>query len=60
MLRFGKMHSPQKFVKDHKFSGLEIYSAKLECADIFCIRALNGKCTSSIKMEKNLSTLEEM
>ena len=51
------MHSPRKFVKDHKFSGLEIYSAKLECADI---RAMNGRCASSIKMKKNLFTLEEM
>ena len=54
------MHSPRKFVKDHKFSGLEIYSAKLGCADIVYIRAMNGGCTSSIKMEKNLFTLEEM
>ena len=54
------MHSPRKFVKDHKFSGLEIYSAKLGCADIVYIRAMNGGCTSSIKMEKNLFTLEAM
>ena len=54
------MHSPRKFVKDHKLSGLEIYSAKLGCADIVYIRAMNGGCTSSIKMEKNLFTLEEM
>ena len=54
------MHSPRKFVKDNKFSGLEIYSAKLECADIVYIRAMNGRCTSSIQMEKILITLEEM
>ena len=46
------MHSPRKFVKDHKFSGLEIYSAKLECADIVYIRAMNVRCTSSIQMKK--------
>ena len=46
------MHSPRKFVKDHKFFGLEIYLAKLGCADIVYIRAMNGGCTSSIKMEK--------
>ena len=33
---------PRKFVKDHKFSGWEIYFAKLECADIGYIRATNG------------------
>ena len=55
------MYSPQKFVKDHKFSSLEIYWAKLECADIVYIRAMNGRCTSSIKMKKkSLFTLEEM
>ena len=51
---------PQKFVKDHKFSGLEIYLAKLECADIGYIRAMNERSTSSIKMKKNLFTLNEM
>ena len=45
---------PQKFVKDHKFSGLEIYLAKLECADIGYIRAMNERSTSSIKMKKKL------
>ena len=55
------MHSPRKFVKDHKFSGLEIYSAKLECAGIVYIRAMNGRCTLSIKMKKKqLFTLEEI
>ena len=49
---FGKMYSPRKFVKDDKFSGLELYSAKQECADIVYIRAMNGRCTSSIKMKK--------
>ena len=51
---------PRKFVKDHKFSGLEIYLAKLECADIGYIRAMNERSTSSIKMKKNLFTLNEM
>ena len=51
---------PQKFVKDHKFSGLEIYLAKLECADIGYIEAMNERSTSSIKMKKNLFTLKEM
>ena len=50
---FGKMYFPRKFVKDHKFSRLEIYSAKLECADIVYIRAMDGRCTSSIKIKKN-------
>ena len=54
------MHSPRKFVKDNKFSALEIYSAKLECADIVYIKAMNGRCTSSIQMKKILITLEEM
>ena len=54
------MYFPLKFVKNHKFSGLEIYSAKLECVDIVYIRAMNGRCASSIKTKKNLFTLEEM
>ena len=39
---------PRKFLKDHKFSGLEIYLVKLKCTDINYIRAMNGKSTSSI------------
>ena len=57
---FGKMYSPRKFLKDHKFCGFEICSAKLECSDIVYIRAMNGRYTSSIKMKKNLFKLEEM
>ena len=51
---------PRKFVKDHKFSGWEIYFAKLECADIGYIRATNGWSTSSIKIKKDPITLKEM
>ena len=51
---------PRKFVKDHKFSGWEIYFAKLECADIGYIRAMNGGFTSSIKIKKDPITLKEM
>ena len=51
---------PRKFVKDHKFSGLEIYLAKLGCTDIGYIRAMNGWSTSSTKMKKHLFTLTEM
>ena len=47
------MYSPRKIGKDCKFSGLEIYSANLECADIVYIQAINGRCTLSIKMKKN-------
>ena len=53
------MYSPRKFVKNHKFSGLEIYSAKLECAHFVYIRAMNGRSTSSIKMkQKSVDTRE--
>ena len=54
------MYSLQKFLKDHKFSGLEICSAKLECSDIVYIRAMSGRYTSSIKLKKNMFKLEEM
>ena len=57
---FGKINSPRKFVKDHKFSGLEIYLAKLECTNIGFIRVVNGRSTSSIRMKNNLFTLKEM
>ena len=54
------MYFPRKFVKDHKFSRLEIYSAKLECGDSVYIRAMDGRCTSSIKIKEKLFTPEEM
>ena len=43
---------PRKILWDHKFSHLKIYLAQLKYNDIDCIRAINGRSISSIKMKK--------